>query len=188
MYEIWLRQLEKKYQVKQAGEGIYRIDGMLFPMQVIVTRELETDRHIWLKSLTRNIDIVQAEELLDSFDRLEAEETRAKAAVVVNLVSDLNSGVFEQIVNGGGRIYGYLSDIVGEMETGDELYPGLKELLADKIAELADKDAEIADKNAEIADRDAELADKDAKLADKDAELAALKCILAEKERQRWKH
>lgn len=29
------------------------------------------------------------------------------------------------------EIYGYLSDIVGEMETGDELYPGLKELLAD---------------------------------------------------------
>ncbi len=29
------------------------------------------------------------------------------------------------------------------------------------------------------------FADKDAKLADKDAELAALKCILAEKERQR---
>ena len=54
----------------------------------------------------------------------------------------------------------------------------LKELLADKIAELADKDAEIADKNAEIAD-------KDAKLADKDAEIAALKRMLAEKEGQR---
>ncbi|MDE6363807.1 MAG: hypothetical protein K2L86_06005 [Lachnospiraceae bacterium] len=178
-----LGQLEKKYQVKQGGKGIYRIDGMLFPMQVIVTRELEAERHVWLKSLTRNMDIVQAEELLDSFDRLEAEEARVKAAVVVNLVSDLNSGVFEQIVNGGDRMSEALKRMILP-ELGE-----LKELLADKDAEIADKDAriadkdaEIADKDAEIADKDAEIADKDARIADKDAEIAALKRMLAEKE------
>ncbi len=162
-----LRQLEKKYQVKQEGKGIYRIDGMLFPMQVIVTRELETDRHIWLKSLTRNIDIVQAEELLDSFDRLEAEETRAKAALVVNLVSDLNSGVFEQIVNGGGRMSEALKRMILP-ELGE-----LKELLADKDAEIAALKRMLVEK------------EERAKLADKDAEIAALKRMLAEKEGQR---
>ena len=51
----------------------------------------------------------------------------------------------------------------------------LKDLLADKDAELADKDAELAHKNAEIADNYA-------KLADKDAEIAALKRMLAERD------
>ena len=128
---------------------------------------IETDRHIWLKSLTRNIDIVQAEELLDSFDRLEAEETRAKAAVVVNLVSDLNSGVFEQIVNGGGRMSEALKRMILP-ELGE-----LKELLADKDAEIAALKRMLVEK------------EERAKLADKDAEIAALKRMLAEKEGQR---
>lgn len=69
-----LEQLEEKYQVRREGKGIYRIYGMLFPMQVIVTKELDLSRHVWLKSLTRNMDIPQAEMLLDSYDRLEEEE------------------------------------------------------------------------------------------------------------------
>lgn len=143
-----LGQLKKKYQLKQEGIGIYRIYGMLFPMQVIVTGELEADRHVWLKSLTRHMDIVQAEEFLDSFDRLEEEEARAKAAVVVNLVSDLNSGVFEQIVNGGDRMSEALKRMILP-ELGE-----LKELLADKEAELADKEAEIAALKRMLAEKE----------------------------------
>ena len=65
-----LKQLKEKYRVEQEGKGIYRVYGMLFPMQIIVTRELERSQHIWLKSLTLNMDITQAEELLESYDRL----------------------------------------------------------------------------------------------------------------------
>ena len=143
-----LEKKKKKYQLKQEGIGIYRIYGMLFPMQVIVTGELEADRHVWLKSLTRHMDIVQAEEFLDSFDRLEEEEARAKAAVVVNLVSDLNSGVFEQIVNGGDRMSEALKRMILP-ELGE-----LKELLADKEAELADKEAEIAALKRMLAEKE----------------------------------
>ncbi|MDE6363701.1 MAG: hypothetical protein K2L86_05470, partial [Lachnospiraceae bacterium] len=150
-----LGQLEKKYQVQREGSGIYRIYGMIFPMQVIVTRELEENRHVWLKSLTRSMDIAQAERLLDSYDRLEGEEERAKAGVVVNLVSDINNEIFEKIVIGGDKMSEALKRMVLP-ELGE-----LKDLLADKDAELADKDAELADKDAELADKDAELADKD---------------------------
>ncbi len=92
-----LGQLEKKYQVRREGNGIYRIYGMIFPMQVIVTKELEENRHVWLKALTRSMDISQAERLLDSYDRLEGEKEREKAGVVVNLVSDINNEIFEKI-------------------------------------------------------------------------------------------
>ncbi|MDE6620408.1 MAG: hypothetical protein K2K74_07990 [Lachnospiraceae bacterium] len=96
-----------------------------------MTKELEESRHVWLKSLTRSMDIAQAEKLLDSYDRLEGEEERAKAGVVVNLVSDINSGIFEQIVSGGDRMSEALKRMILP-ELGE-----LKELLADKDAEIA---------------------------------------------------
>lgn len=157
-----LGQLERKYRVKQEGKGIYRIYDMIFPMQVIVTKELEESRHVWLKSLTRSMNIAQAERLLDSYDRLEGEEERAKAGVVVNLVSDINNEIFEKIVSGG-----------------DRMSEALKRMILPEFGELKDL---LADKDAEIADKDAKLADKDAKLADKDAEIAELKRLLAERE------
>lgn len=132
-----LGQLEEKYQVRREGRGIYRIYGMLFPMQVVVTKELEEDRHVWLKCLTRNMDISQAENLLDSYDRLSEEEARTKAGVVVNLVSDLNSAIFEQIVSGGGHMSEALKKLVLP-ELGE-----LEELLATKEMEIADKDAKL---------------------------------------------
>ena len=162
-----LGQLEKKYQVRREGNGIYRIYGMIFPMQVIVTKELEESRHVWLKALTRSMDIAQAERLLDSYDRLSGEEAREKAGVVVNLVSDINNDIFEKIVSGGDKMSEALKRMVLP-EFGE-----LKDLLADKDAELADKDAELAHKDAELAHKDAEIADNYAKLADKDAEIAA---------------
>ena len=157
-----LGQLERKYRVKQEGKGIYRIYDMIFPMQVIVTKELEESRHVWLKSLTRSMNIAQAERLLDSYDRLEREEERAKAGVVVNLVSDINNEIFEKIVSGG-----------------DRMSEALKRMILPEFGELKDL---LPDKDAEIADKDAKLADKDAKLADKDAEIAELKRLLAERD------
>ncbi len=160
-----LGQLEKKYQVRREGNGIYRIYGMIFPMQVIVTKELEENRHVWLKALTRSMDISQAERLLDSYDRLEGDKEREKAGVVVNLVSDINNEIFEKIVIGG-----------------DRMSEALKRMLLPELGELKDL---LADKDAELADKDAEIADKNAKLADKDAEIAALKRMLAERDTDR---
>ena len=140
-----LKQLKEKYRVEQEGKGIYRVYGMLFPMQIIVTRELERSQHIWLKSLTLNMDITQAEELLESYDRLK-EDFRIKAGVVVNLVSDINNEVFEEIVNGGER----MSEALKRMVMPE--YGELKDLIADKDAEIAENRKEIADKDAEIAE------------------------------------
>lgn len=43
----------------------------LFPMQIIVTGEFAENSHIWLKALTRSMDIKQAEELLDHYERIQ---------------------------------------------------------------------------------------------------------------------
>lgn len=139
-----LGQLEKKYQVLLEGKGIYRIYGMLFPIQFIVTKQLEGRQHIWLKSLTPRMDAAQAEDLLESYDKLSKEDLRMKAGVVVNLVSDINSKVFEQIVSGGGK----MSEALKRMVMPE--YGELKDLIAAKDAEIANKDAEIAELNRKL--------------------------------------
>lgn len=121
-------------------------------MQIIVTRELERSQHIWLKSLTLNMDITQAEDLLESYDSLTEEEFRMKAGVVVNLVSDINSEVFEEIVNGGER----MSEALKRMVMPE--YGELKDLIAAKDAEIINNKKEIADKDAEIAELKRKLA------------------------------
>lgn len=59
-----LQQLGEKYTVTKKGDGIYRIDGMLFPMQVLVTKELNEEAHVWVTSLTRTMDRERAHKLL----------------------------------------------------------------------------------------------------------------------------
>lgn len=165
--EKLLGQLSQKYKVIYEGKGIYHIAGMLFPMQIIVTRQLDERLHVWLKALTRSMDLAQAEKLLESYDRLCDDEERAMAKAVVNLVSDLNSGIFEQIVSGGKR----MSEALKEM-----ILPELGEL---KVI-IANKEAELAVNRAELAENRAELAENRAELAQKDAEIAELKRMLTE--------
>jgi len=162
-----LAQLQNKYTVIQTGNGIYQIEGMLFPMQIIVTGELERSTHIWLKVLTRNIGWTEAEELLDCCDHLRADDAEyKKAKSVVNLVSDINEEIFEKMTAGGEK----MSDRLKYM-----ILPELKEVKE----QLANKDAELANKDAELANSKKQLANKDAELADKDAEIERLRRALA---------
>ena len=155
-----LGQLGKKYKVIKKGRGIYHIEGMLFPMQIVVTKQLDERLHVWLKALTRSMDLVQAEKLLESYDKLCDDEERAKAKAVVNLVSDLNSSIFEQIVSGG-----------------KSMSEALKEMILPELGELK---VMIANKDAELEENRAELEENRAELAQKDMEIAELKRMLAE--------
>ena len=74
------------------------------------------------------------------------EKYYAKAEAVVNLASDVNTKIFEEIVLGGG----IMSDALKEM-----LLPELGELkrqLAESNMELAENRAELARKDAIIAE------------------------------------
>ncbi len=169
-----IKQLSQKYTVTKKSAGIYRIGNMLFPLQILVTKELDPGLHTWLPSLTRSMGQGEAEKLLNSYGSLENSRDRRNANVVVDFVSNLNETLFMRILKEDERMTEALKELVE---------PDLKELrlvIDNKDAIIADKDAEIADKDAEIADKDAEIADKDAEIADKDAEIARLKQQLSE--------
>ena len=162
-----LDQLGKKYEVTKKTDGIYRISGMLFPMQILVTKELNEKNHVWVTSLTRTLDRTRAQRLLNNCSELEDDEDKRNADSVVNVASEANIELFKKMI-----------------QEGDQMCEELKEMLAPEIVEfkirLAEQDAQLADKDAKLADKDAKLADKDAKLIDKDVEIAKLKKILAE--------
>ena len=124
--------------------------------------------------LTRSMGHGEAEHLLESYAGLEDGTDRLNAGSVVNLASDTNQPLFEQIIKGGG----FMSDALKEMLNPE--FARLKVLLADSKAELADKNAKLADSEAKLADSEAKLADSRAEIADSRAEIAALKRQLAE--------
>ncbi|MDE6619905.1 MAG: hypothetical protein K2K74_05320 [Lachnospiraceae bacterium] len=172
--EKLLRQLAEKYELTKRAEGIYRIHGMLFPVQFLVTGEMDEEGHVFLTSLTRTLSWEQAQRLLDKTAKLKNKEDRKNADSVINVASEANMNLFKKMI-----------------QEGDQMCEELKEMLAPEIVEfkilvakqnkqLADKDAKLADNAAKLADKDAKLADKDAKLADKDAEIEKLKKMLAE--------
>ena len=52
-----LAYLKKRHRVgiEQAYPGIYYVEGLLFPMQVIVQRELDKGENVWLSRLRQNL-------------------------------------------------------------------------------------------------------------------------------------
>ena len=158
--EKLLRRLGEKYELTKRAEGIYRIRGMLFPVQFLVTSEMNREGHVFLTSLTRTMSREQAHRLLDKTSKLEDIEDRKTADSIVNVASEANIYLFKKMI-----------------QEGDQMCEELKEMLAPEIVEFK---ILLAEQNAKLADKDAKLADKDAKLADKDAEIKKLKQMLAE--------
>ncbi len=162
-----LGQLGEKYSVTRKKAGIYRIDGMIFPIQILVTKELARESHVWITSLTRTLSREDARELLGNCAGLGSDEDRRNADSVVNVASEANIKLFKRMI-----------------QEGDQMCEELKELLAPEIVEfkirLAEQNAKLADNAAKLADKDAKLADNATKLADNAAEIAKLKKLLAE--------
>ncbi len=169
-----LGQLSEKYSVTKKKAGIYRIDGMIFPIQILVTKELAKESHVWITSLTRTLSREEARELLDNCAGLGSDEDRRNADSVVNVASEANIELFKRMIQEGDQMCEELKEL---------LAPEIEEFkirLAEQNAKLADSAAKLADKDAKLADNAAKLADKDAKLADNAAEIAKLKKLLAE--------
>ena len=148
-----IKQLAKKYEVVKKAEGIYRIKGMVFPMQIVVTKEIDKASHIWMTSLTRTLNRERVQKLLQSYVALNDEKDKRNADSVVNVASEANMKLFKQMI-----------------QEGDEMCEELKELLAPEIVEF----------KIRLAEQDAKLADNATKLADNAAEIAKLKKMLAE--------
>ena len=148
-----LKQLAEKYTVTPKADGIYRIGGMLFPMQILVTKELNEENHIWVTSLTRTMSRTRAQKLLNNYSALKNDEDKRNADSIVNVASEANIELFKKLI-----------------QEGEQMCEELKELLAPEIMEF----------KIRLEEQNAQLAENAAKLTDKDAEIAKLKKMLAD--------
>lgn len=86
-----LKTLEKRgCKITARSKGIYEIGHTVFPLQIIVTKELNEEDHVWLRSLTRTISLQEAKRLADQYRAIREKGTKEEllnAEMVVELVS-----------------------------------------------------------------------------------------------------
>ena len=90
---------EHGYWVTKSYKGIYYVEGsVLFPTQIIVTRELEQGNHIWLKSLSDRMEKQDVERLLESISHLTKKTDRELADSVLGVSVRANKQVIEELI------------------------------------------------------------------------------------------
>ena len=93
---------EHNYPISNPYRGIYYIEGnVLFPTQIVVTKELEEESHIWLGALTERMKKQSMVRLLESVDRLTEKADKEFADSVLEVSIGANKQVIEELMGDG---------------------------------------------------------------------------------------
>ena len=102
------------YTVKEAETGIYYVYGAMIPIQIIVTRELDEEKNLWLRCLTKQLDRTEtAERLIKEYGRNKSNKLYES---VMNIIVSANKKKFQE----AGRMCEALMEIARE-KMKDEL-------------------------------------------------------------------
>ncbi len=84
--------------VANPHDGIYYVlDGVLFPTQIIVTKELEKGNHTWLKALSGKMQKADMRDLLETINNLTQKFDRELADSVLEVSVRANMQVVEEL-------------------------------------------------------------------------------------------
>ncbi len=87
---------ESNFLVEEAAKGIYYINRYCeFPIQVIATRELDEELHVWINSLTSSISEGHMQKLMDVTTNLTELDDKRYASSVWEVVSVENRDLVE---------------------------------------------------------------------------------------------
>lgn len=144
---------EHQYSITNPYRGIYYVQGaVLFPTQIIVTRELEQEAHVWLRALSDRIEKRDMTKLLESISKLTKKSDRELADSVLEVSVQANKQVIKELIGDD-----YMSQALLEimeplilMREEESLKEGLKEGLkkgiqgtVDVLRDLGHGDIEI---------------------------------------------
>ena len=91
--------IEKNFLVEEKYPGIYYINRTeCFPIQIIVTKELDFHNHIWLKSLSSRMSQKEAVELLEVTKRMEEPDEKKHADSVWEVVVTQNKEIIQKLM------------------------------------------------------------------------------------------
>ena len=92
--------------------GIYYVmDSVLFPTQIIVSRELDRKTHVWLRALSDKMGNQDMEELLKKIESMKQKLDRELAESVLEVSIRANQHVVEEL-RGDGRMCQALLEIM----------------------------------------------------------------------------
>ena len=89
---------EHGIRVTNPYKGIYYVmDAVLFPTQIIVTKELNAEEHIWLKALSGGMQKQQMRNLLEKIEKLDLRFDRELADSVLQVSISANKQIVEEL-------------------------------------------------------------------------------------------
>ncbi len=89
---------EHGYRLSNPDQGIYYIEGRaLFPAQIIVSKELEPQAHIWLKALSGKLNKQNMRSLLERIKQLNGKYEKEMADAVLEVSMKANVEVMEEL-------------------------------------------------------------------------------------------
>lgn len=93
---------EHRYFVSNPYGGIYYIEGnVLFPTQIVVTKELDEESHIWLSALSESMEKQSMVKLLESVEGLTEKADKEFADSVLEVSIGANKQVIEELIGDG---------------------------------------------------------------------------------------
>ena len=130
---------ENEYSMSNPYKGIYYIEGnVLFPTQIIVTKELNRETHIWLKALSEKLGKKDIRKLLDGISQLTERMDRELADSVLEVSIGANKQVIEELIQGDDSMCQALMEImepVIQLRDQENVEKGLKTGLKEGLKE-----------------------------------------------------
>ena len=125
------------YQLIPQGNGIWYIEGGIFPMQLIVTSRLSKEENFWLKNLTNDLKNTAEAELL--FTEYEKHKDSNLHKSVMNLIMRANREVFKEARNNMCEALMELMEDVIEEKFSAGISEGLSKGRLESLLELISK-------------------------------------------------
>lgn len=83
--------------VAMDAAGVYRVGGFDFPVQLIVTGELDAADHVWLASLAGDLETIQLRRLVGAAATLQNKGEQDLADSVLDVVARANTDAIERL-------------------------------------------------------------------------------------------
>jgi hypothetical protein len=90
-----LKYLEKRFTVSGGEDGIYKVSGQYFPVQIIESALLPADENLWLANLKKCIDIKAAQSIEY---QMKDKDMRELAQSYINVVRKANADIFTEAI------------------------------------------------------------------------------------------
>ena len=93
-----LNQLSKAgLHIQKTGKGFYSIQNIFFfAIQIIVSKELDKEEHVWLTSLTKSLDMNSAQKLVLKMEHLTEKDEKEFADSILQVVMKENKNLFQK--------------------------------------------------------------------------------------------